>query len=520
MKPVISLTKAVLIAVLPQHQQFYRPYHGNVDKEIMEKVYNSTNEGKTITRQRLSGVASSIIEPSFTPVAEVYIPNGFSEMRFAFIIELTIESVYGIEIEIIKGFTDTANISYSGFIDPNLKFFVNSKTLLSANKNINNDYNVKGLKGDYNVLNRVNNYDSAVSLVPESAVIYNQTGDMRNTGNIINDTRILLKTRSKLNNIKHNIPSHYLADVCNGYIKGYDPFTEPHEFGSLSPYDNILSFVTNETVSMSYFYSELNLGNEVDHTGYLKDYVTYSDINRVWPKHPSFWYVIKPAMNKQLRSPMENTQHWGGAIMETSIAFSLTHILPGIMSDYLLEKLRVTITNMTIGNQISIQPISYISIAKETMNELLMQNLCGRLELDVVNGLLLQKANSFFITMDIDLFNTSYFEIALDDGIKIPYSAPMFCDSYYSPMIGLDSEPLAQIADSVEIIAKELFTTQTMFNDAPSINQIANNIIEPKIQSFIPNTATIPTNKFLNNQVSDNKVIPTSTLTIPPNKYL
>jgi len=514
MKPEITLTKALLISVLPQHQQYYRPYQSHIDAQNLERVYQLTNEGKQINKHRLASVAGSIIAPTYTPIAEVYIPNGFQQMRFSFILEITVKSIYGVEKEIIRGFTDTMEMSYSGIIDPELKFFINSRTSLCGVLKQNNQYDVKSIKGDYNVLSGIIGNDAAVSLRPEDAVAYNQVGDMRNMGHEIIDDRIMLGSRAKMSNVNHNLPSSYLADICNGYIKGYRPIAEEHEYSTLDDYDQVISFVVNETTATSYFYNAMRLGYEPDNLGYIKDYFTFREINQTFPVSSNFWHVIKPDFTKQLTTPLECSQHWGGINSETNIAFQLTHMLPGIMSDYCLKKIRLTATNMTVGNHINISVMGYVTLVEGIMNEFLIQNLCGRIELDVIKGLFLQKASTFFVLMEVDLLGISYFEISINDGIKVPFTAPMFCSNFYSPMIGLDEEPLAQIADSVDIIARELLNNNitNMFNDRPFIAKQNNPIIPT------PSTQKTITNIPKNNVFADTNQTPSVTTT-PVNKY-
>ena len=76
------------------------------------------------------------------------------------------------------------------------------------------------------------------------------------------------------------------------------------------------------------------------------------------------------------------------------------------------------------------------------------------------------------IRLTVNILSESTFMISVDGKPAVPYSAPMYCDSYYSPIIGMDPTTLTNISNGVESIVVELMPEQTW--QAPTLDQVIN----------------------------------------------
>jgi len=449
----IELTGAVLIYVGGGHDVYHRPYDATVDGRAWNDIMHATDDGTRITPNALSGVAATILSPTFVHEGMVQIPNGMSNGRYAFVLEITADTIYGKEREIIRGFTDYDGVSpHTGAIDPQLKFHLNSRLVIKQPE-ITNAYGTVGqniLSKSQNILAEVPNNQNAIALRPEDAVTWKQTEVIRASGARCDDTRTMLCGIAKTSDRLHAFPSHYLSDICNGFLKGNDLSTYSFN-GNTDQLENVLGFVKSESIGVSYFYNALHTYNpSSSHT------VSFADIMRRWPRDRDFWVTFMPKPGTALASSAWDTEHWGGATLETQIAYSLTHMLPALMAQHMLVELHITLTNMTPGNMVFIQPYWWRGMFEGTVTVNDIERIVGTVELDIVKGLLLSRVACFDISLSINLLSNSTFEISINGGNKISYNAPMYCDSYYSPMIGQNFNNLVNISNTIETLTDNL----------------------------------------------------------------
>lgn len=478
-----ELTKAYLVYVPPMHDQYHRPYEADVRGHGFELIMDATNGGLNLTPSAFSRAASGILMPSSIPVQQVSIDNGFDTGRYAFFLEITTSTIYGTEREVVKGFTNYDGVSHSGHIDPNMIFHVNERVVVSVTQTTNamGQYEIPSFRSGQVVLAEMPYNRDATALAPEDVVAYQQYRLMHDGGTVVRDPRFSLQGLAKLRNKDYSIPSNYLADTCKGYIGAMEHGLNELEDPSNKIYSDIMANVHTGSMQHSSLYNCISFKDPTkSHTFY------YSDLERTWPRQDGFWTVIKPNMLNQM-SFRDHTSEWRNAMPETNVAYMLAHMMPAFMSRFMLEKLNVAITNMTPGNQVMIQPMGYVEMFQGVMNESLMISLCNQIELEVVRGILNNRAGIYNLYLSIDLMTNSMFDISLNGGDVIPYAVPMFCTSQYSPMVGLDQDNLAHLSANIEDLAVQLANAKssTHISKSPSWHDQSLNI-QPASTSHIP----------------------------------
>ena len=444
----IELTKAYLMYIPPQHPIYQRQFEvAGIGDELFNKFLDITHDCQNLDYGTMAPIASSIINPSFVPSGKIQLPNGTENARLAFMLEIVTSDIFGVTKEIIEGYTNYVGVTNNS-IDPNMIFYLNSRILLNELPVVNSQGTAinRKLQYSHNILNRVPDNDSAVGLRPSDVVSFNQ---MEMLGNNCIDTRVVLADKPQPSFSFHNIPAYWLSDICSGYAKSTDPTADYNNFehnrdANFSRHSDVMATVRTESLNLSSFYNSIN-----ERTLRRGDTFTFADLNQTWPRHFDFYNIILPRPGSRPTSPLDNTEHWHGATIETSIVYSLTHMMPSIMRNMLLEKLVVSITNNTIGGRPLIQPISYHEMFAGSINQQTIHYLIGQIERHIVIGLLSSKAVMYNIMMEIDILGTSSFNISIDGKPPIPYVAPSFCDSVMSPMIGKNIH-------SLEIMAHEL----------------------------------------------------------------
>lgn len=450
--PSIQMVRAILLYTPGQHDQYYRPYIGNVDSILLAQAMDATDDGNRINHRVLSGIAGSIIQPSMMTDGKVIIPNGLSEGRFAFFIEVETTSIYGTEKEIIRGYTDYVGISpHTRAIDPNMRFYINSRSIIKESKQATDAY--KYMMHQDQIAFQPTAYTGAVTLRPEDAVSFAQQNNIATTENdIMMDIRHLTDGNTKVGMSLHSIPSHYLADTINGYINGaiQNPANGNDRSDGGDAYSVTMESVRAAHLTTSGFYSAFTRSISPDSS------VTYNEIKQAFNRPDSFWIVIMPEPGKTITSPRAYTEHWRGATQETVIVYSLSHMLPALMAEVLLMKLNVSMTNMYPGGKPVIAILDVVPMFNNAFTKTSAQYLINQIEILLVHGLILGRCNVFDIQIEADLMLTSTYNISLDGGVKYPYEAPMYCNTAYSPMIGSTVEQLRGVSQSVEFLAANL----------------------------------------------------------------
>jgi hypothetical protein len=489
-KSSTHLVKGILIEQEQQHTQYYHPMEGYLTTSLVEEVMVKTNDGLNINPIQLSSVAAKIISPSEQPVGEVAIVHGMGQKRFSFMLEfVTTGTLLGTITEVITGYTDYVGATISGAIDPRLRFFVNDCiTLIDTPETYvardGSTRYVKRIKDDMTLLRSP--YDTSldmVSLRPEDTIAHEWSSVLRSGGSNSIDVRTSMSQGPKNAETTSTMSHRYLSTVLGAYLTASNPYAanrpndnSPKKYNDLENLDihdsawNCCSVASPNTT----FYHRALKSAGLDITTEF----TKLDLDRIWNIPSDKWQLILNRPGASIRSPLQNSEHWGGATTETSIVYNLTHILPNIMGKFLIGAAAFTMTNATLGGEILITPVCEpLGLFENVLTRLQMVQLIDLIKLDVVHGTILPKAYLFDIYLEINLLGICHFEISINGGPKIPYDAPMFCDGIYSPLLGLNVEALnhltytvANLADNVISASQQYTSRNKVVSAVPSPN--------------------------------------------------
>lgn len=460
----IVLDSAWLVYSPGQHDQYYRPLSDVSDSDVVDRVLEATDGGRNVTPITLTRVAGRIIVPSHAASDRpIEIANSMEQGRFAFTLSFIISSTgpHGDVIrerEIIRGFTNHAELSRSGYIPDDMLFYVNDRVLLKVGKSVGRDVvETRSVRLSHSLLGR-NKYErQAVALRPEDIVSSAQSANLRRHGSHVSDNRSYLDGISKVANRKHTIPSKWLATTLGGYKRGLNVNTDPEYFSDEGDYSQIYGKVIATSITNSHFYNAITNGRVI---GFGDDNAfTFKEIDTMFPLDDDKWIRVMKDSKRDINL-LDATSEWKGSDMDTIIAYNLTHILPSTMNQLLITRLEVVITNDNIGNEVEIQVLDYRKMFDnddDTDGIAELEYIIDQLELDVVYGLL--EANHvpvYRLHINTNLIWNSIIKIQLDGGRVNTYSAPMFCDGYYSPLIDTDEENLHHISETIDHVAVSL----------------------------------------------------------------
>ena len=137
----LGRTKISIARVIMQETGSYNPMYflpnqtAHITPHLQETVaqrleYSNTHQpggAMNINGSIFAGIASQIVAPSANPHGNINIPNGWSERRIRFIMEIHASLEGGsTQIFYLQGFTNYIGVGNSGAVDPRMEFVVNS----------------------------------------------------------------------------------------------------------------------------------------------------------------------------------------------------------------------------------------------------------------------------------------------------------------------------------------------------------------------------------------------------------
>lgn len=475
----VVLEAAYLVYTPGQHDQFYRPLTDVADGDTIGRVLAATDGGRNITPVSLNNVAARIIVPSHTRTKfPLDIPGSMRNGRFAFTLSLLITSrgAHGTMIqerEIIRGFTNHAELSRNNHIPDDMEFYINSRVMVKIGKPASSvaSKETRVVHFNHSLLGKNNRLNNSCAMRPEDAVGYAQSAQMRVSGRTVADNRSKLDGITKVADRKHTIPSKWLASTLLGYKRGMNVNSDPEYYDDNGDYAQIVGKVITVSITNSHFYNAMVQGRPISSDD--DNMFTFREIDTVFPLHNDKW--IKIIKNRKNDIDLINeTDDWAGAQTETNVAYNLTHILPATMNQLLLTRLEVIIANDHRGGELHIDVLDYRKMFDDDGDDESytddVEYIMDQIDLDVVQGLLESNGvGRFNIHINANLTWNSIFKIQLEGDRIHRYSAPMFCDGYYSPLIDPESENVISISETVDHLAVSLVEAtrekRTAFSD-------------------------------------------------------
>jgi len=457
LEPKSVVRRAMLILMPPQHEQYLRPYMSGNSAEGLDLVLEATNGGANLSSAVFSNIASKVLTPTWEPRAELKIPNTMRNLRYAFYIEIETMSVYGREVEIIKGFTNYDGVSQGGHLDPNMWFYINHRQLVSLEKFNSPRIEPATMRHDNMVLSNIGGIDNGVVMRPEDIIYHQQYNPMQTVGyGKVIEVRTKLDGVAKYAQHTHHMPAEYLSNILNAYVTAVDPnkasTQDELKRQSVDYYSDAYATLKTSNLDRSNFYLTMSNGSALQSHCFNLD-----QFSKAFNVDDSIWEIIQPSKKLQY-SLIDHTSTWKSASVETNVAFSLTHMVPALMAKVLIDSLHFSINNLNFTGEPDIGIWSFMRHAtNKAVNEIqLADYIKGRINIDLVRGLLMQKAYTYNITVKCDTMTNINIEMSLDGNPKEIYNSPLFCSSKYSPMIGTDEHDLQLLSSSIDTLAENI----------------------------------------------------------------
>lgn len=431
---------------------YIRPYVSHVTKDVIDVIQQRVEQHGTVSANTFAGIASNIIAPSAANSGMIPIPNGWQEKRMSFILTLEANSnLTGNKIIYVQGYTDYLGIATSGAIDPNMRFYINSMTVVSRNI-INTPMgaqysdrvlettqviNGKLFTEQYQHYANTNNY-GVYGLRPYDIFMSSQSNQFLSSFNNLNDTRVRLDNKPMTNktNRANNLPTNFLKTLVNNYNQS--AHIGELGIGVTDVYSNAASLSTDGIGNNNDFIRTIEL-----YTG-IANSVTFTIqvLESIESNLSAVTNFIRIG-NTQLVGvhTAGESEYWHGANRETVAATLLSNAVPALMLEYMLNKINFRSTNQDITGNMSTIIIDAKSITNLDLTasfNLFKHRLETELLLDLTYG----NQIAYMLDMECNIFGESKISISLDSGPLIQYTTPSFCDSLLVPVYTLDKNNL------------------------------------------------------------------------------
>ena len=457
----IRINKLVLQETGTYNPMYNRPYEVDTTNGAVQRVVSRAAEAVGgVQAGALGSVASQLIKPTTRVkpgLDDVNIPNGWNTRRLRFVMEVQVTAKTGsVTIYYLQGYSDHHGASMSGFIDPNMPFFINSYMRVARMFQqtpagpLHHDRVIETIQ----VLNHklISSGGSTIwRMRPADMFAGIQSNHLRMVGGgDVFDTRVnsMYSPQTFVSSRTNNVPTHFLA----GFMRSYQMATELANFGQGS--DNILNRAQNTAMGSEY---------SLDDNAFLRALANIQGIPTTSEFTLNNLVNIDPEVSKKLvynalRTEAYAALHqsgqtagWHSSMRETEVAAQLANSVPTMMIENFIGNLAFKATNMMGGNQASIIPLSVWSIAGvDCIRECTI--MLNRIQAEILNDISYGNQDPYDIEMSVDIFGETRISVRMYDPTPVVYAVPSFGDGLFAPVYTRDENVFNSNTHDLEIV--------------------------------------------------------------------
>lgn len=436
----VVVNRLICIPAEQYNTPYKRPFEMCVTENDMGYIADvfqraDVSSGNIIPVTTIANKLSGIIKPTGNTIGGVAIPNGWSAPRLRYLLNVYVDTPNGRLQYYIQGYSEHYDPSYTGNIDPNAKFYINSITTISEVKNPITNEIVSNILGTYNV---VGDHDTAQTTYEYDGS--HSTETMVRPLDIMNELKFNSRFSEATNNISNNIgvinghvnvtsrsnsdPTKFFGKTMDSFIKakslsmgGYDPsdvFTTAADI--LSEPDII------DCVFIRKLYELTNNPN-------LSAF-TLNELSMLDPSTPSKLEITIPP-------PMYGNDVGGDLLNprpELMAAVSLSNSVTSLMCDNMITVLNVSMTNST-GVPVATVTNFDGFVNNDRINTTNINRILTTLEHVVFPNITHGNGVLMTIHCDIDILKDICVTITIEQNPTEIIRMPLFADASNSPTV-------------------------------------------------------------------------------------
>lgn len=452
--------KVIRIELFPTgtYQPLYsRPYvaeiHGHALDDLATRIERVTRTNPTtrIDGSLISSLSHSIIQPSASWESQLDIPYGWSQTRFLFTMEVMVSSHLSNEVYYFNGYTEYFDHSYGGYVDPQMKFFINSYIRVAR---INDPYAPEGYRDQITdsaqVINgRIQSGNSPVlyGMRPEDVLTGIQSSYLSQTyshlrDNEFNDFRINKAHENIRSRRSNGTPAAYLAHVIDGYRSA--SLLADFGQGTEDIYSRAIQYSHEPSPSENPFIRAL--GNVIGIPGTTN--FSLSQLEMIDPDFPVNLHEVGQAVRLNHR---DDFTPWSGTDEVTHMANRIRTAVAGLLTDCMLKSVVLSCDSHTDSGHPDIK-VHYGEGVSAAVDENYFMNLQRRFAVEVLPDLTADGRIQVSFFAEIDLWGDSVINVSVNGSPQEPFCIPSWCDSMIAPVSTVHEENFNGMINGIETV--------------------------------------------------------------------
>lgn len=461
-----------------------RTYETHYDDAIVKQYLNDTSNGTQIVPNAFNNIGSAILKPSAAPTGIIAIENGWVERRLTFVIEIEVADHFTNDSKsiVFTGYTDHTDISpISKQFDPNMRLYFNTSTIISTmvqrmgngaihrrrammdSSHLLNTTTMKSIQSNQgdpynentlwyatprNVINEMNNINNT-----SSSHFSDQIMDFRSRSNPMD------VHRSKRENA---VPTMYLSKILRGVTDNLSSMSH-----GIAEDENLALMNASMSVSEEQNASDPVLMEILMNSDYLtRGFITWSQLCHMVPNLDSTTlFTTRASKVIQTNVPdavAGNFNHWQGVSHETLIANNIAQLVPAMMTSCMIGTVSFAFTN----DNITLTPTMSITSGLTMVEGVPFTQVSSQFEtrfLSEIAPLITDQGRTLLsMIVQCSLGTETFVSISRNGEAEIPFCAPTFCDSLYTPILSPTEQGLTNIAADLQNIANSVNNAQFM----------------------------------------------------------
>lgn len=468
----------------PMH---FRPYMTDMNDNSMRAIASATAGGQNVSANALAPVAGMFMRPVAEAGSAIQIPNGWGTERFRFIMQLEYpEMAGGRVVQYVTGYTNKADLSYNGLLDPAMMLYFNNSMLMQdivEQTPVGPIRRMKMVSADQ-VLGAealgIGAYMSGAqspirSMRPEDVFSVLGTDRYRGGGGA-EDLRpaFLPSDPLKKSSRQNNSISSYLARSIDRSAMAASE--ADWDTSSAEQANNTSAKLAENTIYHDNFLSWIQARSLMTSGGA----VPWGELCAAAPEADYVAKVVGGQGPVLINNPMAgSTEYWTSTTNETIFASILAQTVPSLMMDNLIGKLSVRCNNRHaemfgrngegVGTRHSVLLTEGYLLNQEKISQPLFLHLVSTFAQQILPEASMAGMIDYEFHGTFDLLGTSFISISLGGGPFCDYTVPTFADALFTPAVTGDPLALTMMASD---IGRMVGSMQEIAQPAPATSPI------------------------------------------------
>ncbi len=521
--PAVRIGNVVLVQSGTYQEQHMRPFNMTVNNQAINQLLDATRGGLNLGVSAVQDIAGQIVQPSAMTEGIVGISGeGWTSRRFRGFLRAHEEH------PIIKGtstqriffiYTDQCDVSYGNLLDPNMRVYFNSETIISesvqntamglqrfckveaANQIVTPVDMMAGNNGMFSAQSsHLIRPEDVFSIGQMTSIVdrLQSTGKFNGTINRMHDHRTMVGECGayQYSQRQDTSPVRYVSNTLRAFqhsvheadMLGDDNFGNVAANSKEHLYGEAQSYAANSSIHSNAFLAILK-----EKANYMeRGFVTWGDLCQLFPELVQQQGCAQFAMDNGQSARKVNfandSMHFHGADQTSVASATLGQTVPSLMMDTFLRHVGFAVTN---GPHPGTYQFDYHSnMIKSIMEGVDMRPYLmefeRRLITDCLNTITFNNQIPFTLSMSSDLAGDSVIDISLQGESVVRYVVPTFTDGLFAPIITRDQTKANQIANDMLYLVSEVVPNAPKMQTVQAMNQHEQFMMTPYVHPTMP----------------------------------